>query len=497
MNLDSIMLDRFYENLLSDQTSNQASEAAPPSYVLFTERHLQAIWLDQKYFRNLETIDNQPIHVISPGIWNMEAGPDFRKAHLRIGDREIKGDIEIHLNEGDWYNHQHHIDSRYQQVVLHLILWKPKKNKPSLTCTGKSILQVHLESYLTIPLARIVQLIDLDLYPYKKFVGSGQCARALYRSLPEKEIASLFHSATEYRLKQKYLYLSSMQVEQSLQCATGISLALGYKNNAEPFLNLFLYLLNYRHYNQEELLALSLGICNFFTPRYHTQWEKSSYYQRLYFLWKKLNPDKHPKITLLLNQIRPLNHPVRRFAYLSYLLSDTRTETLYPLLESCWNDLWKGSSPSILKRELCKAIPSYTDMHWNCHYNFESEKRLDFLPLIGMDFKEEILINTFSPLLLEKIKQRKNPEEYSAFNHFYTSFPASKNSKAKYLAHRFFGESSKRSLLNKAYMEQGAFQLHRDFCTHFEASCEGCSFVENYKNQLTSLGASNGYYNPN
>ena len=67
------------------------------SYQFLTERHLQALWYDQKFFEFLKTDDNQPIQVLSPGIWNTEAGPDFLKAHLKIGGVELKGDIEIHL----------------------------------------------------------------------------------------------------------------------------------------------------------------------------------------------------------------------------------------------------------------------------------------------------------------------------------------------------------------------------------------------------------------
>lgn len=68
-------------------------------YHILTERHLQAMWLEQKYFHILKTCDGRHIEVISPGIWNSEAGPDFLKAHLKIGDQEYQGDIEIHLSQ--------------------------------------------------------------------------------------------------------------------------------------------------------------------------------------------------------------------------------------------------------------------------------------------------------------------------------------------------------------------------------------------------------------
>src|ERR1700733_3251385 len=71
-------------------------------YLHITERHLQVMWLEQKYFRGLATPEGFPIEVISPGIWNSEAGPDFLKAHLRIGPDEVKGDVELHLSDEGW-----------------------------------------------------------------------------------------------------------------------------------------------------------------------------------------------------------------------------------------------------------------------------------------------------------------------------------------------------------------------------------------------------------
>lgn len=98
-------------------------------YLYWTERHLQVMWWEQKYFKNLKTRENLPIEIISPGIWNAEAGPDFLKAHLKIGDREIKGDIEIHLDDESWVQHKHHQDTRYDQVILHVSFYLPHTHK--------------------------------------------------------------------------------------------------------------------------------------------------------------------------------------------------------------------------------------------------------------------------------------------------------------------------------------------------------------------------------
>ena len=170
-----------YQQLLNPPVVHCPSHIAETqnAYHVFTERHLQAMWLEQKYFRSLATSQGIPIQVLSPGIWNSESGPDFLKAHLRIGSEEFRGDVELHLSDDSWYHHQHHLDKRYNQVILHVGFWKSGKGNPILTSEGKTVLCTHLKDLLTIPEARIVKLIDLDLYPYKHFVGSDIPVRSL------------------------------------------------------------------------------------------------------------------------------------------------------------------------------------------------------------------------------------------------------------------------------------------------------------------------------
>lgn len=450
-------------------------------YTFFSERHLQAIWLDQKYFRNICTANGEPIEIVSPGIWNAEAGPDFLKAHLRIGQKEYRGDIELHLTEDDWYHHQHHLDPRYNQTVFHLSLWKPKNPKTIVNQKNEVIISGHLESFLTISLSRIVQLVDLDLYPYRKFIGSGRCAQALYKSLNQDKIVQLFSSAADWRLEQKFQYLQYKELDSSSQLLLGIAMALGYKNNAEPFGDLFLELKKFSKESEEQLLARCLGMTGFFSQFYLDKWQDSNFYIKLRNLWISLQSTEN-ELPLKLNQVRPLNHPIRRFVYLIKMMKERRGQCLYRDMEEYWSNNYATFSGKWrkLRDQLRDFIPSFQDEYWNSHYLFERELRKEYLPLIGEDLKDEMLINVFLPILYNAINERRQEKESKAFEEFYSSLGGSQNSKVKYLTHRFFGDSLKGDLMSKANMQQGAFQIHRDFCIHYEASCEGCPFVERY-----------------
>ena len=54
-----------------------------------------------------QTTDGRLIEVIDPGRRNVDAGPDFFNAKVRIGDRVWAGNVEMHLRSSDWLTHRH------------------------------------------------------------------------------------------------------------------------------------------------------------------------------------------------------------------------------------------------------------------------------------------------------------------------------------------------------------------------------------------------------
>lgn len=473
---------------LIDQSADDMffAEKAENIYTFFNERHIQAMWFEQKYFKPLYTSENKPITVISPGIWNAEAGPDFLKAHLLIGNEEFRGDIELHLTQDSWYHHQHHADPRYNHVILHISYWHPNAIRPLLTANGRILEHAYLENNLTISESRIIKLIDLDLYPYKRFVGNGKCADTLFRKIDAEDSRELFRSAALWRLKQKRNHLLAQIDNRKNPLTTGIAIALGYKKNAQAFLKLYTQLLEKPRKGESYLLSYALGLCGFFESSYRNKWFYSTHYQSLAAQHDALNISQEEKIVLNLDKIRPANHPVRRLAALTKLIYDPMIEVLLVNCKQFWKAHW--TNPEMSKRNFAKMrrhffdmIPSYQDPYWSKHYGFESEENEKAGALIGNDLKREIMVNVILPLLFEDIETEKDSLELQTFVGFYDSLPAQKSRKAQYLNARFFGESDEGHILSSAEKQQGAFQIHKDFCIHYEASCQGCPFVEKYK----------------
>jgi hypothetical protein len=185
------------------------------------------------------------------------------------------------------------------------------------------------------------------------------------------------------------------------------------------------------------------------------------------------------KISLQLDHIRPLNSPIRRLVYLVQLIKNFERDAVFENLIQIWE---RRAEKSIkLRNELMESLPDYQTEYWAHHFTFESTARDESLSLLGKDLRATILINSFLPLLCARIREGGTDREKESFQELYSSFIGSKAGKSDYLVHRFFGDTAKGQLLRKAQIEQGAFQLHKDFCVHFEASCEGCLFVDRYQ----------------
>lgn len=72
--------------------------------------------------RNLRTVDGRQVEVIFHGHWSHGFGPDFSDAMIAIeGDGLLSGAVEIHGRSSDWVAHGHHLDPRYNTVIVHVV----------------------------------------------------------------------------------------------------------------------------------------------------------------------------------------------------------------------------------------------------------------------------------------------------------------------------------------------------------------------------------------
>ncbi len=471
--------------LLLDSSNKQIAEQ-PRAYRSLTERHIQIVWLEQRLKKALKTEDGSEVEVISPGIWNFCAGPDFLNAHLKIGKIEYRGDVEIHLTEESWWKHGHHLDKRYSDVVLHLFLWPEKelshRDKPGFSANYR----ISLLSYLIEPLEQLVEQIDLELYPFQPRSEPGRCAKELFSKLPEQQVKELFQEASYWRLSLKRKALMEQSGEYNRAALLGSVEALGYPKNAHTFRQLLQILTEDLSLSEEQLVAKGLERMGYFNEPYLTRWGEHLYYQKL-MSYRDGKERDFVNLSFDHTQVRPQSHPVRRIALVAKWLKEPHIyHTLFEQVEKMWKNSWKALDGCKGERQLWKRLRELfiepNGSHWNHHYTFENRSREKKLRLMGDELFQRILLNVLIPLLEGKLIERESIAELEACHRFYHSLKSISSSKRDYLQHRLLSFKRGEQLLKHADIEQGALQLHRDFCLHYETSCEGCPFINRYYN---------------
>ena len=206
-----------------------------------TERYVQAIWYDAALRPNtLYTRRGSRVTVVSPGEWNLEAGPDFKHAVLELGPerRRVEGDVEIHLCPADWDLHGHGSDPKYRNVIAN-VTWGCGPVPKTLPTSAVSI---WLGRFALNDPAFTTEDIDPAAYPYARLpLDERPCARWL-EDRPERA-RELLEDAGRHRLQMKARRLVGRLCALSGR-RTGdrrqvfyeeVMTALGYKNNSSSF----------------------------------------------------------------------------------------------------------------------------------------------------------------------------------------------------------------------------------------------------------------------
>jgi len=105
----------------------------------FLQMVWQKLWFD---FRELKTTKGESLQILFPGYLNLNQGPDFLEARIRINHQIITGPVEIHLKGDDWFKHQHHEDPGYSTVVLHVV--SERGTMQAITQNGKLIPEIEI-----------------------------------------------------------------------------------------------------------------------------------------------------------------------------------------------------------------------------------------------------------------------------------------------------------------------------------------------------------------
>ncbi len=478
------------------------------------EKVIRCVWNDQLLKSDaLETLAGNKIEVAFPGHWNFGSGPDFKNAVVTVDGQTLEGDVELHVYGEDWKAHGHSDNNEYDNVVLHVFMWKSRSRKkeanPPATFSRPHIHELELKSFLKEGLLKLNEELDFDSYPLLNQFNKGLCHGPLSR-LSHARFEELLNNAGDARVQVKMDRFHDRIIQNGYEQTfyEGVAEALGYPSNKQPFKTLAqsvpvadLDSLIPADGSPAEralpLQAILLGVSGLLEsripPAKELEGESRLYVENLHRVWKQKGGRWRDRMMdpgdWKFGRMRPANFPYRRMAALSHLVLEHRSGGLFedfirfinPMVSICETTGYNERTG----KKAARFFYLETDDYWTRHYTPGGKKLQGNQKLIGPDRAREIYINIAIPICLIYARaSRSKPLEAFLHRGFSTPSPHADNQWLRFMKRYILGDEQR--LLNSLKSDrqtQGLMQVYQDFCTRNKNNCLRCRFpnvVERY-----------------
>jgi len=293
--------------------------------------------------RSMETTGGQRLDLVFGGNWSHGFGPDFGDAMIDLGTRGIvTGDIEIHLAASDWYRHGHHLDPRYNNVIVHVV-------------ARADVPDVRREDGVTVPTVVLdipdaaLFAIDQELPEIWSTLGHSVCAEEVARQEPARLRAAIL-SLGDQRFSARVARFEGELTVDPLSTVLLRSLfdAFGYSQNREPMQALFALSVesgfvprlqaDAGRWSIPAVTGMLLGAAGFLPlspAEAHTAGIDAGEVGSIERAWLEHGPGNAlPATAWTRSRTRPANHPAVRLVQLARLLFATRGDPSLHLLRS-------------------------------------------------------------------------------------------------------------------------------------------------------------------
>lgn len=283
-----------------------------------SEELLQFIWQFLYFDRSvLYTTQGQKMDLLSQGLLNQNAGPDFFNARLRLNGQEWAGNVEIHWYSSEWDQHKHNEDPAYNNVILHVVFQHDK--------------EVKKQNDDWIPTLELKHRISTSLLSRYAAMMKNRYRIPCEKLLPS--VADLdssplfFQRLLVERLEEKTNAIRQLLQENGWNWEDAfyrfMARAYGFKVNADPFFYLAsitpLSVLSKHKNNLMQIEAILLGQSGLLHDKHEDEYMQALW-NEYRFLSAKLSLKAMPNHMWKYGRMRPPNFPTVRIVQFASLI---------------------------------------------------------------------------------------------------------------------------------------------------------------------------------
>ena len=461
----------------------EIDETYHPDLDKIDEALVQKWWGEQRFFdTNMKAIDRRAIRVIKPGILNHNEGPDFMHAEIEIDGKLHIGDVEIHVRSSEWYAHKHHLNSRYNRVIVHAVLFNDDFNLRTRLQNGKRVPTLELLKWVAVDTG--------DLYDDTNDTTTDGLCRVTGQQLNIEVLRGVFESLGRERFLEKTesmrLLRTRLDFEQLLY--EGIMEALGYERNSKALRELAQHV-PFADLDQKSELAIQatlFGVAGLLP----SQREKplppevtdDPSIVALEKLWRaSAYAELPPCMTAARWRFtgRPLNYPTRRIAAMSQLIHRCQGSLMMYFLPICEKAVTADTPKTLrtIEKELRTLLMLEPTGYWETHSNFGTGGTQK-AGLIGNTRAVDIIINKILPIAYIWAVEAESQKLQEAILRLYNTGSKSTGNKIiRTVDEQIFNETQQmRHLKPTAKIEQGVIRLYKNYCADW--LCDLCPILE-------------------
>lgn len=318
------------------------------------EKLLHYIWKFQLFNKTaLVSEENNKLQILSPGISNMNQGPDFLNSKIRINDTIWIGHVEIHINSSDWMAHRHSEDDNYKNIILHVV-WNHDIDAdfgfPTLVLKAL-VPKLLLNKYLS--------LMETNSFiPCEKNISN---------------VKTIYIDKWKERMLMERLQDKSKRIESLLLKSNGdweevcwwiIANNFGGLVNADSFEMIAQSIPQRLLKKQSDSLfaieSIVFGQSGLLNRKFKEEYPNDLF--REYLFHRKKYALRQPPVSLHFLRMRPANFPTIRLAQLCTIMFQEKR---------IFRRIIEASDPYDLKSILNNPMSEY----WNTHYRFDEPGR--------------------------------------------------------------------------------------------------------------------------